>query len=77
MAASCETIWRTLRLKGSPPVTRIAVWLSALDTTIDISHARTELGYEPVRTIGDGMAELRELARREPVHAQPSASRNP
>ena len=41
----------TLRLKGSPPVTRLAYWLSAQECTIDISRARAELGYEPVRTI--------------------------
>jgi nucleoside-diphosphate-sugar epimerase len=58
-AAASEGVWRTFRLKGVPPVTRIAVWLSALETTIDISRARSELGYEPVRTIADGMEDLR------------------
>jgi nucleoside-diphosphate-sugar epimerase len=62
-AATCESVWRGFRLKGTPPVTRIAVWLSALDTTIDISRARAELGYEPLRTIGDGMEELRRASR--------------
>ena len=70
MAASCEAIWRTLRLKSAPPMTRLEYWLLALDTTIDISLARTELGYEPVKTIEDGMAELR--AKRSPrVSARP------
>ena len=41
-----------------PPLTRLAVWLSALECTIDISRAREELGYEPVRTIDEGLAEL-------------------
>ena len=58
IAAAGERTWRTLRLKGRPPVTRLAVWLSMLETTIDISRAREELGYAPVRTIDDGMAEL-------------------
>jgi nucleoside-diphosphate-sugar epimerase len=58
-AAASERIWRTFRLGGSPPITRLAVWLSALETTVDISRAKAELGYEPVRTIEDGMAELR------------------
>ena len=35
-------------------MTRLVYWLSALETTIDISRARTELGYAPVRTIDDG-----------------------
>jgi nucleoside-diphosphate-sugar epimerase len=40
-----ETAWRLLPLPGRPPVTRLAVWLSALEATIDITRARTELGY--------------------------------
>jgi nucleoside-diphosphate-sugar epimerase len=57
-AAMGETIWRVLPLKGSPPLTRMAVWVSALETTIDISRARRELGYEPVRTRDQGLDEL-------------------
>jgi nucleoside-diphosphate-sugar epimerase len=41
-------------------VTRLAYWLSAQECTIDISRARAELGYEPVRSIAEGMQELRE-----------------
>src|SRR5919199_2783833 len=37
-AAACEGIWRTLRLSGTPPVTRLAVWLSSQECTIDISR---------------------------------------
>ena len=35
------------------------IWLSAQECTIDITHARQELGDQPVRSIADGMAELR------------------
>jgi nucleoside-diphosphate-sugar epimerase len=58
-APALEGTWRVLRLRGQPPVTRLAYWLSALETTIDISLARRELGYEPVKSIPEGMAELR------------------
>ena len=58
LAAAGETVWRGLRLKGSPPLTRTALWLSSLECTIDDSRARSELGYEPVRSIDDGLAEL-------------------
>jgi nucleoside-diphosphate-sugar epimerase len=61
-AVASERIWRTFRLPGTPPITRLAVWLAALETTVDISRARAELGYEPVRTIEDGMSELRSVA---------------
>ncbi|HEY0361592.1 MAG TPA: NAD-dependent epimerase/dehydratase family protein [Solirubrobacteraceae bacterium] len=55
-----ETAWRLLPLPGRPPLTRLAVWLSALEATIDITRARTELGYTPVRTIDEGLEELRQ-----------------
>jgi nucleoside-diphosphate-sugar epimerase len=32
--------------------------VSSLETTIDISRAREELGYEPVRTRDEGIDEL-------------------
>jgi nucleoside-diphosphate-sugar epimerase len=59
VAGGSEAVFRTLRLKRTPPLTRTAFWLSALECTIDISKAREELGYAPVRTIEDGMDELR------------------
>jgi nucleoside-diphosphate-sugar epimerase len=57
-AALGETLWRLLPISGAPPVTRMAVWVSSLETTIDISRARSELGYEPVRTRDEGLDEL-------------------
>ena len=45
-----------------PPLTRFSVWASALECTIDITRARTELKYEPVVSIEDGLAELSERA---------------
>jgi nucleoside-diphosphate-sugar epimerase len=61
-APACERIWRTLRLKSEPPITRMASWVASLETTIDISRARAELWYEPVKTIPEGMEELRRAA---------------
>jgi nucleoside-diphosphate-sugar epimerase len=63
VAVGAEAAWRVLRLNGEPPVTRLALWLSSQECTIDISKARAELGYEPVRTREEGMAELRAGAR--------------
>ena len=57
-AAAAEGAWRLLRRPGPPPLTRFAVWVSSKECTLDISRARTELGYEPVRTREDGLAEL-------------------
>lgn len=59
MAATAEGLWSILPLKGAPPLTRTAVWLSSLELTIDISRARAELGYHPIKTVSEGLAELR------------------
>src|SRR5207249_3834399 len=59
VAAGGETMWRTFRLRGAPPLTRFTVWVSAQECTIDISRARSELGYEPVKARDEGLAELR------------------
>jgi nucleoside-diphosphate-sugar epimerase len=59
LAGVAEGIWRVLGRTSTPPLTRLAVWLSAMECTIDISKARTELAYEPVKSIEEGMAELR------------------
>jgi nucleoside-diphosphate-sugar epimerase len=56
--AAASALERVSRGKR-PQVTRLAVWLSALECTLDISRARTELGYEPVRTMADGLDEMR------------------
>jgi nucleoside-diphosphate-sugar epimerase len=57
-----EGLWSLTRRKNPPPITRLTYWLSAQECTIDISKARGELGYEPVKTREQGMAELREEA---------------
>jgi nucleoside-diphosphate-sugar epimerase len=57
-AAASEGVWRTFRLKGTPPVTRLVYWLLAQECTIDTSRARAELGYEPVISREEGLAAL-------------------
>jgi nucleoside-diphosphate-sugar epimerase len=52
-----EALWR-LPLPGRPPVTRFAFWASSQECTIDISKARRELGYEPIKGREAGLAEL-------------------
>jgi nucleoside-diphosphate-sugar epimerase len=58
-AATAERAWRLLKRPGPPPVTRFAVWLSSKECTLDISRAREELGYRPVKSRDEGLAELR------------------
>ena len=58
-AAACEAAWRFLPLGGEPPLTRLALWLSSQECTIDITKAREELGYEPVIGLDEGLEEMR------------------
>jgi len=59
LAGAGEALWRLLRLRGSPPMTRFAYWVSTQECTIRIDKAREQLGYAPVTSIDDGLAELR------------------
>jgi nucleoside-diphosphate-sugar epimerase len=73
-AAICEGLWRALSLEGPPPISRVPIWLSSLETTIDISKARSELGYEPVVSIDEGLRRVRDAGRVRPGRAQPERS---
>jgi nucleoside-diphosphate-sugar epimerase len=59
LASAGEAAWRLAPLPGRPPLTRFAYWVSAQECTIRIDKAREQLGYAPVKTIADGLAELR------------------
>jgi nucleoside-diphosphate-sugar epimerase len=58
-ARAAEGVWRRLKRKGTPPLTRFAVWVSSQECTIDISRAQRELGYRPLKSREEGLAELR------------------
>jgi nucleoside-diphosphate-sugar epimerase len=53
-----EAAWRVLPLPGRPPLTRFSYWVSSQECTIRIDKAREQLGYEPRRSIVDGLAEM-------------------
>jgi nucleoside-diphosphate-sugar epimerase len=58
-AATAERAFRLLKRPGPPPLTRFAVWVSSKECTLDISRAREELAYRPVKSRDEGLAELR------------------
>jgi nucleoside-diphosphate-sugar epimerase len=58
LASAGEGAWGALRLPGRPPLTRLAVWLSSLEATIDITRAREELDYTPVISRDEGLRAL-------------------
>ncbi|HKB89235.1 MAG TPA: NAD-dependent epimerase/dehydratase family protein, partial [Opitutaceae bacterium] len=54
----CETTWRTLNLKGEPPMTRFIAAELAKDHWFSIVAARRDLGYKPKISMAEGTAEL-------------------
>ena len=60
LAWTVEAVWRLFRIRSAPPLTRFAAALMCVDCTIRIDKARDQLGYEPVITLEEGMAELAE-----------------
>jgi nucleoside-diphosphate-sugar epimerase len=59
LARIAEAAWKVLPLQGEPPMTTFRSWLLTQECTIDISKARTELGYKPIVNHERGLAELR------------------
>jgi nucleoside-diphosphate-sugar epimerase len=59
LASGGEAAWRVLPLPGRPPLPRFAYWVSSQECTIRIDKAREQLGYVPVKSVADGLAELR------------------
>jgi nucleoside-diphosphate-sugar epimerase len=57
-AGVSERLWRLLRRSGPPPLTRFAVWVSSQECTIDIGRAERDLGYRPIKSREEGLAEL-------------------
>jgi nucleoside-diphosphate-sugar epimerase len=58
LGAACEFVWRMLRLRGEPPMTRFVAAELAHDHWFDIGAARRDLGYKPRVTMEQGLAEL-------------------
>ena len=55
IASSIEFIYKTLNLKGEPPLTRYSYYLLRYSQTLDISKAERELGYHPKISISEGI----------------------
>lgn len=66
LAAVTEGAWRLLRLERQPPLTRFTACMLSSNVTVRTDRARAELGYAPVITVDQGIAELgREYERSE------------
>lgn len=62
MAGIMGAAWRTLRLKGEPPITRQMLRLIGKDFTINIDKARRDLGYTPKVSWEQGIATMRHVS---------------
>jgi nucleoside-diphosphate-sugar epimerase/glyoxylase-like metal-dependent hydrolase (beta-lactamase superfamily II) len=57
-ARMIEAVWRTLRLRGEPPLTRYKVSTVAYSQTLDASRARDELGFVARVSAAEGLEEV-------------------
>lgn len=58
IGAVCELLWRVLRLKGEPPMTRFVAAELAKDHWFNTAAAHQDLHYKPRITMEQGTAEL-------------------
>jgi nucleoside-diphosphate-sugar epimerase len=57
-AATMDRTARLLRRKSAPPLTNWLVSWTGRDRSYDITAATSELGYSPVVTLAEGLAEM-------------------
>ena len=55
ISSSLEFIYKRLKLKGEPALTRYTYYLLRYSQTLDISKAERDLGYRPKITISEGI----------------------
>ncbi|MBF6332152.1 NAD-dependent epimerase/dehydratase family protein [Nocardia transvalensis] len=58
VARMSEWLWSALPLPGRPPITPFEVEFLSLPRRYDIGKARRELGYKPIVTYAEGIADL-------------------
>ena len=68
-ATALEAIWHLLPTNSPPPVSRVEAHMVSHPQVFDDARAQSELGYRPVITVEEGLAELE---RRSSKHEPPS-----
>lgn len=58
LAQVLEPLWVLLRLPGKPPMTKLAACFLSTEGTVDITKAKTKLGYRPVISRAAALVEL-------------------
>lgn len=59
IGAVCEALWRTLPLRGEPPLTRFLAEQLATTHWYDMAPARRDFGYVPPVSFDEGLQRLR------------------
>ena len=59
-ASVLEGVWNALGRSSPPPINKMTLAIVGHEVTVDDSKAHEQLGYEPVVTREEGLAELRE-----------------
>ena len=57
-----EGVFKILRLKSEPPLTRFAAAIMSRHCTIRIEKIRRDLGYKPVISVAEGLAKMPRIA---------------
>ncbi|EKR63292.1 MULTISPECIES: NAD-dependent epimerase/dehydratase family protein [Leptospira] len=58
LARILERVWKLFRIKNEPPLTRFSASIMSRDCTIKIDNAKKDLGYSPLLTVRQGLAEM-------------------
>ena len=58
LARVTEWLWQEFPIGGQPPLTRTALQLFFREVTVSDAKARSELGYRPLVSVEQGLAEL-------------------
>lgn len=58
IGGACEFAWGTFGLKGEPPITRFSAMILSRHALLSDAKIRTEMGYRPVISVEDGLAQL-------------------
>lgn len=60
LAPVVETVWRLLALKSTPPLSRFQLDFIALPRRYKIAKIQRDLGYQPIVSFAQGLAEIKE-----------------
>lgn len=61
LAFAIESVWKLLRLRAEPPLTRFAAAIMSRHCTLNISKIKADMGYKPVVSVADGLKSMPRL----------------